>query len=143
MNTPALLIRAVLYVLVGQVLVIAVIAIAVPDGASLLTVAGFVTPYYEHNVLAVRIAAIPLTDPTVYVSLQSAAQMLAIALAAAGIFGLVRTNPWQHGVLPDSSPPGRDRSAGSGAAEDPAPASGPGPSPASDAGGPTPPVGLG
>lgn len=111
MNTPALLIRTALYALVGQILVITVIAIAVPSGPSLLTMTGFVTPYYETNVLgALHILAIPSTHPTVFMSVQSAAQMLALALVAAGLVGLIKSNPWEHGILPDSTPPGRDKS---------------------------------
>lgn len=110
MNTPAVLIRTASYVLIGQILVILVVAIAVPDGASMLTMAGFVTPYYETNVVgALHILAIPGTHPTVFVSVQSAIQMLALALVAAGIVGLIKSNPWEHGILPDSTPAGRDR----------------------------------
>ncbi|WP_052615659.1 hypothetical protein [Mycobacteroides abscessus] len=110
MNTPALLLRTAIYVLVGQILVVVVVAVAVPDGASLLTMTGFVTPYYETNVVgALHILAVPGTHPTVFVSVQSAVQMLALALVASGIFGLIKSNPWEHGVLPDSTPPGRDK----------------------------------
>ena len=120
-NTPALLARTGLYVLLGQALVIAVLAIAVPGGASLLTLAGFVTPLYDGNFFAAHITPIPWTDPTVYVSIQSAVQMLVVALAVAGVVGLIKTNPWQHGVLPDSTPPGRDKAPASGAPPAPAP----------------------
>ena len=128
MNTPALLARTILYVLGALSLAIVVLALAVPGGASWLVVMGFITPYYETNVFAVRLFGIPGTDPTVYVSVQSLAQMLMVALAVAGVVGLVRTNPWQHGVLPDSASPGRDRSTAS-ASPPAAPASPPPPPP--------------
>lgn len=122
MNTPALLIRTALYALVGQILVITVTAIAVPGGTSLLTMTGFVTPYYETNVLgALHILGIPGTHPTVFVSVQSAAQMLALALVSAGVVGLIKSNPWEHGVLPDSTPPGRDKPTAPAAGGDAAP----------------------
>lgn len=107
-NTPALLTRTALYVLGVQLALVIVVALAVPGGTSLLTLAGFVTPYYDRNFLAMHLFPIPWTDPTVYVSIQSLAQMVALALLVAGAVGLVKTNPWQHGVLPDSTPPPRD-----------------------------------
>lgn len=100
-----------LYALGAQSLLIAVVACAVPGGASFLTRAGFVTPGYESEPLTLRLMPIPATDPTVFVSAQSLVQMLVVALAIAGFAGLVKTNPWQHGALPNSTPPGRDSAA--------------------------------
>jgi hypothetical protein len=121
MNTPAALVRTVVYWLIGQALLIIVVAAAVPQGASLLVLTGFVTAYYDDNLFAVRIVRVPWTDPSVYVSIQTLTQMVAVAAAAAALTTLVRTNPWQHGVLPNSTPPVRagtapvlDRSAPTG-----------------------------
>jgi hypothetical protein len=99
------------YWLAAQALLIIVVAAAMPHGASLLVLAGFVTAYYDDNLFAVRIVRVSWTDPSVYVSIQTLAQMVAVAAAAAALTTLVRTNPWQHGVLRDSTPPGRDRTA--------------------------------
>jgi len=137
-----------MYWLLGQALVITVVAAAVPGGASWLTLAGFVTPYYDDNVFALRVVPVPWTDPTVHMSLQTLAQMLAVAMAAAALTVLARTNPWQHGVLPDSTPPGRDSAPRPTPATAP-PAAPPGapaspaspPAPASPASPPPPPPG--
>lgn len=104
-----MLIRTVLYGLLIQLLAIIVIAAAIPGGASWLTLVGYVTAFYDHNVFALHIVSVPWTDPAVFISLQTSVQMLAVAMAAAGLITLARTNPWQHGVLPDSAPPGRDK----------------------------------
>lgn len=104
-----MLARTAIYALLGQLLVIVVVAAAVPGGSSWLVLSGFATAYYDRNLFAVRIAALPWTEPAVYVSIQTAVQMLMVALVIAGTSTLVRTNPWQHGVLPDSSPPRRDK----------------------------------
>lgn len=111
MNTPATLARIAGYWIVGQALVIIVLAAAVPNGASWLVLLGFVTAYYDDNVFAVHVATVPWTDPPVYFTVQTLVQMLAVAAVAASLTTLVRTNPWQHGVLPNSTPPGRDKPA--------------------------------
>lgn len=123
-----MLARTALYLLVVQALVISVIASAVPHGAGWLTSAGFVTAYYDSNVFAVKIAPIPWTDPSVYASVQSVVQMLAVALAGAALFTIARTNPWHHGALPDSLPPPKDRG--------PAKVVSPAPPPGTSGGGP-------
>ena len=99
-----------------------VIASAVPDGAAWLTVAGFVTPYYDSNVFALKLAAVPWTDPVVYVSVQTLTQMATLAAAGAALITLVRVTPWQHGVLPDSTPPAKEKGSGQGKAGSSAPA---------------------
>lgn len=104
-----MLARTAVYALLGQLLVIVVVAAAVPGGSSWLVLSGFATAYYDRNLFAVRIAALPWTDPAVYVSIQTTVQMSMVALVIAGASTLVRTNPWQHGVLPDSSPPRRGK----------------------------------
>jgi hypothetical protein len=109
MKTPTMLARTAAYWLSAQALLAVVVAAAVPNGASVLVLTGFVTAYYDDNLFAVRIVRVPWTDPSVYVSIQTLVQMVAVAAAAAALTTLVRTNPWQHGVLPDSTPPGRDR----------------------------------
>lgn len=110
-NTPRLLTRLALCALGVQLLLVLVVAKAVPRGrgTSFLTTSGFVTPEYEHGWFSgLRVAPIPGTDPTVYISVQSLTQMLVIALIFAALAGLLKTNPWQHGALPNSTPPGRD-----------------------------------
>lgn len=134
-----MLIRTVLYGLLIQLLVIIVIAAAIPGGASWLTLAGYVTAFYDHNVFALHIVSVPWTDPAVFISLQTFVQMLAVAMAAAGLITLARTNPWQHGVLPDSAPPGRDKPPRDPAASAPAPM--PPPSAAGAPASPAPPPG--
>lgn len=144
-----MLVRTALYWLLAQALLIIVIASAAPGGASWLTLAGFVTPWYDDNFFALRLISVPWTDPRVWVSLQTLVQMLAVAMAAAAITTMARTNPWQHGVLPDSAPRGRDKPAGSpapgGAPPGPGagagPMAGPAPGPPADAPRPPPPAG--
>jgi hypothetical protein len=97
MNTPAMLVRIAVYWLATQALLIIVVAAAVPRGTSLLVLTGFVTAYYDDNLFAVRIVRVPWTDPSVYVSIQTLAQMVAVAAAAAALTTLVRTNPWLAG----------------------------------------------
>lgn len=106
-----MLVRMALYWLMAQALVIVVVAAAVPGGSSWLTLAGFVTANYDDNIFALHLVCVPWTDPAAYVSLQTFVQMLSVAMAAAALTTLVRTNPWQHGVLPDSTVPGRDKPA--------------------------------
>lgn len=120
-NTPATLARMALYWLLGQALVIVVVACALPGGSSWLTLAGFVTPHYDNNIFAIRLMRVPWTDPAVFVSLQTAVQMLAVALAGAALVTLVKTNPWEHGVLQDSTPSGRDKPSRSATSAPPAP----------------------
>jgi len=117
-----MLVRTALYLLLVQALAIVVVASAVPDGAAWLTLAGFVTPYYDSNVFALKLAPVPWTDPVVYVSVQTLMQMAALAAAGAALITLVRVTPWQHGVLPDSTPPAKDKGSGQGKAGSPAPA---------------------
>ena len=50
-----MLARTALYLLLVQALATVVIASAVPDGAAWLTVAGFVTPYYDSNMRVVGV----------------------------------------------------------------------------------------
>lgn len=110
-NTPRLLTRLALGAMGVQLLLVLVIAAAVPRGrgASFLTLNGFVTPEYERGWFSgLRIVPIPGSDPTVYISVQSLTQLLVFALAFAGLAGLVKANPWQHGALPNSTAPGRD-----------------------------------
>jgi hypothetical protein len=95
--------------LVGQLLVTVVLSSAVPGGASLLVLAGFVTPGYDHNLFAVRVTQVPWTDPVVWFSVQSVVQNLVVAATAASLVTLFHTNYWQHGVLADSTPPPRPR----------------------------------
>lgn len=102
-TTPALLIRTAAYLLLGQALAVLVIAAAVPRGAAWMTVSGFVTPWYDSNVLAVKLLSVPWTDPTVFVSVQTMTQMIAIAAAGSALITLARTNPWERGALPDSA----------------------------------------
>lgn len=148
-NTPALLTRTALYTLGVLSLLIVVVASAVPRGAAFLVTTGFVTSKFENSWLTLRLVPIPGTDPTVYVSVQSAVQMLVIALAVAGVVGLIRTNPWQHGALANSTPPGRGNKS-AGASSPPTstspvsppvtpPAGAPPPGPASAPGPPAPP----
>jgi len=117
-----MLVRTALYLLLVQALATVVIASAVPSGAAWLTVAGFVTPYYDSNVFALKLAAVPWTDPVVYISVQTLTQMAALAAAGAAMITLARVTPWQHGVLPDSTPPAKDKGSGQGKAGSPAPA---------------------
>lgn len=104
LTTPAMLVRTTLYALLLQVVAVIALAAAVPRAAAWLTSGGFVTPYYDNNLFALKLAPVPWTEPTVYFSVQTSVQMLALALAAAALITLVRTNPWQHGALPDSVP---------------------------------------
>ena len=115
-----MLVRTALYLLLVQALATVAIASAVPSGAAWLTVAGFVTPYYDSNVFALKLAPVPWTDPVVYVSVQTLMQMAALAAAGAALITLVRVTPWQHGVLPDSTPPAKDKGSGQGKAGSPA-----------------------
>jgi len=117
-----MLVRTALYLLLVQALATVVIASAVPDGAAWLTLAGFVTPYYDSNVFALKLAPVPWTDPVVYISVQTLTQMAALAAAGAAMITLARVTPWQHGVLPDSTPPAKDKGSGQGKAGSPAPA---------------------
>lgn len=103
-----MLLRTALSALVVQLLLVSLVAAAVPRGGGWLTLAGFVTPYYDRNVFAVHLLPIPATSPQVYLSVQTLVQMLAIALAVSGVVTLARTNPWQHGILPNSTPPAKD-----------------------------------
>ena len=106
-----MLTRTALYAVVLQLLAVLLVAAVVSGGGALLTTAGFVTPFYDHNLFAVRLAPVPLTDPVVYFSVQTLVQVLAVALAVSALITAVRTNPWHHGTLSDSTPPQRDRSA--------------------------------
>jgi len=117
-----MLVRTALYLLLVQALATVVIASAVPDGAAWLTLAGFVTPYYDSNIFALKLAPVPWTDPVVYISVQTLTQMAALAAAGAAMITLARVTPWQHGVLPDSTPPAKDKGSGQGKAGSPAPA---------------------
>jgi hypothetical protein len=108
-TTPTMLVRTTLYALLLQLVLVATIAIAAPQGAARLTTAGFVTPHHDRNFFAWKLAPVPWTDPTVYFSVQTMVQMLALALAAAALITFARTNPWQHGTLPESTPPPRDK----------------------------------
>lgn len=117
-----MLVRTALYLLLVQALATVVIASAVPNGAAWLTVAGFVTPYYDSNVFALKLAAVPWTDPVVYLSVQTLTQMAALAAAGAALITLARVTPWQHGVLPDSTPPAKEKGSGQGKAGSPEPA---------------------
>lgn len=138
MDTPTLLARTGAYWLVGQMLLITVIASAIPGGASQLVLAGFVTAYYDTNVFAIRLAAVPWTDPAVYISVQSLVQMLIVAAVGSALTTIARTNPWQHGVLPNSTAPGRDKPTLPAAPHISGPASQSAPNPAADPP-PTPP----
>lgn len=104
-----LLLRTTLSILVAQVMVIAVLAAAVPGAASTLTLWGFVTPFYADNLFAVHIAPLPWTAPTVYISVQTAAQMLMVALTVAAVVGFFKANSWQHGAAPTPAPAPRER----------------------------------
>lgn len=104
-----MLMRTALWALLVQVLVVAVVSSAVPRGGAWMTTTGFVTTYYDTNIFAVKLVAYPWTDPTVYLSVQTLAQMAALALAFSALLTLARTNPWHHGVLPDSTPPPKER----------------------------------
>ena len=143
-NTPSLLKRLLLAALGAQVLLVWVVSVALPGGASFLTVVGLVTREKENPPLTVKVVPIPLTDPTVYASVQSLLLMLVFALLFAGLAGLVKTNPWQHGALPNSTPPGRDTAPPPQAPASPPPAAGPSasgpppPGPATQASGPGP-----
>lgn len=106
-----MLARTIGYWMMGQFLAIVVMAAAVPGGASWLVLLGFVTAFYDDNLFAVHIAAVPWTDPAVYFTVQTVVQMLAVSATVASLVTLVRTNPWQHGALPNSTPPGRDKPA--------------------------------
>ena len=117
-----MLVRTALYLLLVQALATVVIASAVPDGAAWLTLAGFVTPYYDSNVFALKLAPVPWTDPVVYVSVQTLMQMAALAAAGAALITLARVTRWQHGVLPDSTPPAKEKGSGQGKAGSSAPA---------------------
>jgi len=117
-----MLVRTALYLLLVQALAIVVVASAVPDGAAWLTLAGFVTPYYDSNVFALKLASVPWTDPVVYVSVQTLTQMAALAAAGAALITLARVTRWQHGVLPDSTPPAKEKGSGQGKAGSSAPA---------------------
>ena len=117
-----MLVRTALYLLLVQALATVVIASAVPDGAAWLTVAGFVTPYYDSNVFALKLAPVPWTDPVVYVSVQTLTQMATLAAAGAALITLVRVTPWQHGTLPDSLPPPKEKDSGPGKGGSQAPA---------------------
>jgi len=109
LTTPAMLVRTTLYALLLQLVAVGALAVAVPHAAGWLTRAGFVTPYYDNNLFALKLAPIPWTEPTVYFSVQTLVQMLALALAVAALITFARTNPWQHGALPDSLPGPKDR----------------------------------
>lgn len=139
MNTPAMLVRIAGYWLVGEALAITVVAAAIPSGASWLVILGFVTAYYDDNLFAVHVATVPWTDPAVYFTVQTLVQMLTVAAVAASLTTLVRTNSWQHGVLPNSTPPGRDKSARPASDGAPPAPSGPG-GPAAPPSSPTPPA---
>jgi hypothetical protein len=132
LTTPAMLVRATLYALLLQLVAVGALAAAVPHAAGWLTRAGFVTPYFENNLFALKLAPVPWTDPTVYFSVQTLVQMLALALAAAALITLARTNPWQHGALPDSLPGPKDRApaARPPSQAPPAPSGAPAPAPA-------------
>lgn len=104
-TTPAVLVRTALYVLLAQALVIVVVAAAVPGAAAWLVLAGFVTAFYDTNVFAIRLLAVPWTAPPVYVTVQTLVQMLAVAAAVSALVTLARVYRWQHGALPDSAPP--------------------------------------
>ena len=130
--TPSVLVRTTLYLLILQLVAVGALAAAVHGAAGWLTRAGFVTPYYDSNVFAQKLAPVPWTEPTVYFSVQTVVQMLAIALAGAALITLARTNPWQHGALPDSlpSPKDKDRPAAKPANQaPPAPSAAPAPPP--------------
>lgn len=139
LTTPAMLVRTTLYALLLQLVAVGAMAAAVPHAAGWLTRGGFVTPYYDNNLFALKLAPVPWTEPTVYFSVQTLVQMLALALAVAALITFARTNPWQHGALPDSLPAPKDRSpaarpasqapAGPSAAPAPAPAPAPPPAP--------------
>ena len=133
-----MLVRTALHLLLAQVLATIVVASAVPKGAAWLTLAGFVTPYYDRNVFAIKLAQVPWTDPAVYFSVQTLTQMAALAAAGAALITLVRVAPWQHGVLPDSTPPAKDRGGAPGKAGSPAPASATASAPASPPAAPGP-----
>ena len=122
-----MLVRTALYLLLVQALAIVVVASAVPDGAAWLTLAGFVTPYYDSNVFALKLAPVPWTDPVVYLSVQTLTQMATLAAAGAALITLVRVTPWQHGTLPDSIPPPKEKGSGPGKGGSQAPAASPAP----------------
>lgn len=128
-----MLVRTALYLFLAQVLATDVIAAAVPGGAAWLTLAGFVTPYYDSNVFAVKLAPLPWTDPVVYLSAQTLIQMTALAAAGSALITLARATPWRPGALPDSAPPARDKDTAGGQGRavpsDPSAAAGPAPKP--------------
>lgn len=138
-HTPKMLLQTAAFWLVGQLLVIVVVASAVPGGASALVLLGFVTPAYDHNVFSARAAAVPWTDPTVWFSVQSLLQVAMVAAAASAVITLFRTNSWQHGVLPDSAPPKPRRPEGETGPPAGAPAAGPTSPPAAPPGPASPP----
>jgi len=129
LTTPAMLVRTTLYVLLLQLVAVVALAAAVPRGAAWLTSAGFVTPYYDNNLFALKLVPVPWTEPAVHFSVQTLVQMLALALAAAAVITFIRTTPWQHGALPDSLPGPKDRGTA------PRPSS---PAPAAPSGAPSP-----
>lgn len=85
-----------------------VIASAVPHGGAWCVRAGFCTAWYDRNPFAVKLARIPWTDPTVYLSVQTLIQMLALAAAGAALITYARTNPWHHGGLPETVSSAKD-----------------------------------
>ena len=103
-----MLVRTALYALAVQLLLSVVIAVVIPHGAAWLTTAGFVTPYYDHNVFAIKLVPVPWTDPRVYISVQTLVQMLALSMTVSALVTLARTNPWHHGAPPESTPPVKD-----------------------------------
>ncbi|KXO90967.1 hypothetical protein [Tsukamurella tyrosinosolvens] len=133
MNTPKILARTAAVCAAAQLLVVLVVASAVPGGASWLTLAGFVTPRYETNTFSGRIVMLPLTNPPVWLSLQNLALIVANALLVAALYGALRTNPWTPGVLKNSTPPKPRPAASSGPG---APPPGPGAQGAPSAPGP-------
>jgi len=142
LTTPAMLARTALYLLLAQLLLVAGAAAVVPHASEWLTVAGFVTPYYDNNVFAIKILVLPWTDPAVYVSVQTLTQMVSLALMGSALITLFRTNPWQSGPLPESTPAAsqaksapRADSGGAAGAGGAAAAAGPA-SPRADSGGP-------
>lgn len=123
-----MLVRTTMYLLLVQVLVVVVIAAAVPEGAAWLTLTGFVTAYYDSNFFALKLVAVPWTDPPVYFSVQTLTQMIALAAAGSALITAARVTSWQPGTLPDSAPAPKNSVGRAGSPPDAAPG-GPAPKP--------------